>query len=84
MKSTSVSLDDKYCYWRSLCEIPTQPSLIKVKEEIDWYLIHCLSGEIGIVHRSLVYPNHYLLAEMKAENGFTFTEGCKIEVCREF
>uniref|UniRef100_A0AC34G5L3 BTB domain-containing protein n=1 Tax=Panagrolaimus sp. ES5 TaxID=591445 RepID=A0AC34G5L3_9BILA len=86
IKSLNVSsyANTSICWWEPKFRIPKEPSEIKVNKKIEWYLIYFLSGRIGVLRRVDIGREHYLLAELEAENEFTLTRNCKIEVRSDF
>uniref|UniRef100_A0AC34FG98 BTB domain-containing protein n=1 Tax=Panagrolaimus sp. ES5 TaxID=591445 RepID=A0AC34FG98_9BILA len=82
IKSLKLSINGgitSFCWWEPKFQKPTEPSQIKVNKESELYLVYYPSGRIAVLPPTEVSPGHYLIAEMKAENEFTFTPECKIE-----
>uniref|UniRef100_A0A914QC10 Uncharacterized protein n=1 Tax=Panagrolaimus davidi TaxID=227884 RepID=A0A914QC10_9BILA len=69
------------CLWKGKFEMPSTPSFLHKRNDVEWYLVIFSGGEIGLVHSTSVC-GHYLLAEMAQEEGgnFYITPGCKIEI----
>uniref|UniRef100_A0A914PMP7 BTB domain-containing protein n=1 Tax=Panagrolaimus davidi TaxID=227884 RepID=A0A914PMP7_9BILA len=70
----------QYAYWRETqIEVPSIPSQIKRRNDVEWYL-YCPYGGIGVIQYSSI-SSHYLLAEMTpGTSGFEITQNCKIEI----
>uniref|UniRef100_A0AC35EWT2 BTB domain-containing protein n=1 Tax=Panagrolaimus sp. PS1159 TaxID=55785 RepID=A0AC35EWT2_9BILA len=69
-------------YWRTSQPIPRVPSKIIKNDGIEWYLVYDSSGNLAVKRRSEICTNHYLLAELFAENGFLLRYHCKIYLNR--
>uniref|UniRef100_A0A914YST6 BTB domain-containing protein n=1 Tax=Panagrolaimus superbus TaxID=310955 RepID=A0A914YST6_9BILA len=68
--------------WKTRQAKPSAPSKIIKKSTIEWYLIYDGSGDLAVKHGRKVEDDHYILAEMYAEDGFFLTRKCKIEIYR--
>uniref|UniRef100_A0A914NX88 Uncharacterized protein n=1 Tax=Panagrolaimus davidi TaxID=227884 RepID=A0A914NX88_9BILA len=69
-----------YFYWSINGTRPSTPSKLSENEKIKWYLLYDTNDNIAVRSRERVWYRDYLLAEMFAEDGFSLSTHCKIEV----
>uniref|UniRef100_A0AC35FFZ5 BTB domain-containing protein n=1 Tax=Panagrolaimus sp. PS1159 TaxID=55785 RepID=A0AC35FFZ5_9BILA len=71
----------QYLYWQPVFKKPSTFSSLKKRIGVEWYLVYCGSGQIGVFNHSYIDGSHYLIAEMTAETpGFDCMGNFKIEI----
>uniref|UniRef100_A0A914QBX1 BTB domain-containing protein n=1 Tax=Panagrolaimus davidi TaxID=227884 RepID=A0A914QBX1_9BILA len=76
----SVNEPDCIIYWKTNCEIPVTPNLLKKRDGSKRYLIYDSCGDLCVKTSITIKSYDYLLAEMDSETDFVFTSKCKIEI----
>uniref|UniRef100_A0A914QU98 BTB domain-containing protein n=1 Tax=Panagrolaimus davidi TaxID=227884 RepID=A0A914QU98_9BILA len=72
-----------YIFWDKPYLKPSTPSLLKKRNDVQWYLIYIYDFDdllIGVKHYSDLLEDDYLIAEMFAEKDFDVTRYCKIKI----
>uniref|UniRef100_A0AC35FFR4 Uncharacterized protein n=1 Tax=Panagrolaimus sp. PS1159 TaxID=55785 RepID=A0AC35FFR4_9BILA len=69
-----------YYFWSIKGTRPSTPSKLSENAKIKWYLLYDKEDDIAVRSYERVWYRDYLLAEMFAEDDFTLSTHCKIEV----
>uniref|UniRef100_A0AC34FU09 Uncharacterized protein n=1 Tax=Panagrolaimus sp. ES5 TaxID=591445 RepID=A0AC34FU09_9BILA len=65
--------------WKASCNIPSEPSPLKKRDGVHWYLVLHQNGNIAVKTSNLIVNSDYLLAEMQT-SGFDSYKNPKIVI----
>uniref|UniRef100_A0AC35F844 BTB domain-containing protein n=1 Tax=Panagrolaimus sp. PS1159 TaxID=55785 RepID=A0AC35F844_9BILA len=76
-----------FCYWKTVLPSLPEPEYnvtLTKNDKVEWYLLidlfSCGNYDDGIIITNLVFDEDYSIAEMSVEDGFEFSEDCKIDI----
>ena len=66
--------------WRAASNLPSEPSPLKKRDGVSWYLVRVEDGGISVKEAGEIRSSDYLIAEMQT-SGFDVMDECHIETC---